>query len=157
MDRLRLRLELEDLFAAYAACLDDGELERWPEFFTDDCRYEIVPRENFERGLPLAVLRCESKGMLIDRVAALRRSSVYAPRALRHLVSGVRVTSIEGDVVRSHANYVVLQTLSDEPTTVFNAGRYLDRVVRADGVLKFAERLCVYDSVLVPGSLVYPI
>ena len=54
MDRLRLRLELEDLFAAYAACLDDGELERWPEFFTDDCRYEIIPRENFERGLPVA-------------------------------------------------------------------------------------------------------
>ena len=97
MDRLRLRLELEDLFAAYAACLDDGELERWPEFFTDDCRYEIIPRENFERRLPLAVLRCESKGMLIDRV------------------------------------------------------------VRSDGVLKLAERLCVYDSVLVPGSLVYPI
>jgi len=157
MDRLRLRLELEDLFAAYAACLDDGELERWPEFFTDDCRYEIIPRENFERGLPLAVLRCESKGMLIDRVAALRRSSVYAPRALRHLVSGVRIVGIEGGVVCAHANYAVLQTLSDEHTTIFNAGRYLDRVVRSDGVLKLAERLCVYDSVLVPGSLVYPI
>ena len=157
MDRLRLRLELEDLFAAYAACLDDGELERWPEFFTDDCRYEIIPREIFERRLPLAVLRCESKGMLIDRVAALRRSSVYAPRALRHLVSGVRITGIEGDSVRAHANYAVLQTLSDEHTTIFNAGRDLDRVVRSDGVLKLAERLCVYDSVLVPGSLVYPI
>ena len=157
MDRLRLRLELEDLFAAYAACLDDGELERWPEFFTDDCRYEIIPRENFERRLPLAVLRCESKGMLIDRVAALRRSSVYAPRALRHLVSGVRIVGIEGGIVRAHANYAVLQTLSDEHTTIFNAGRYLDRVVRSDGVLKLAERLCVYDSVLVPGSLVYPI
>ena len=146
MDRLRLRLELEDLFAAYAACLDDGELERWPEFFTDDCRYEIIPRENFERRLPLAVLRCESKGMLIDRVAALR-----------HLVSGVRIVGIEGGIVRAHANYAVLQTLSDEHTTIFNAGRYLDRVVRSDGVLKLAERLCVYDSVLVPGSLVYPI
>jgi len=157
MDRLRLRLELEDLFAAYAACLDDGELERWPEFFTDDCRYEIIPRENFERGLPLAVVRCESKGMLIDRVAALRRSSVYAPRALRHLVSGVRITGVEGDVIRAHANYAVLQTPPDEHTSVFNAGRYLDRVVRTDSVLKFAERLCVYDSVLVPGSLVYPI
>ena len=157
MDRLRLRLELEDLFAAYAACLDDGELERWPEFFTDDCRYEIIPRENFERGLPLAVLRCESKAMLADRVVTIRQTQMFAPRALRHLVSGVRIVGIEGGIVRAHANYAVLQTLSDEHTTIFNAGRYLDRVVRSDGVLKLAERLCVYDSVLVPGSLVYPI
>ena len=40
---------------------------------------------------------------------------------------------------------------------VFNAGRYHDRVVRDNGTLKFQERLCVYDSVLVPGSLVMPI
>jgi len=157
MDRFRLRLELDDLYAAYAACLDDGELERWPEFFTDPCRYEIIPRDNFERGLPLAVMRCESRGMLVDRVAALRRSSVYGPRALRHLISGLRILDVDGDAVRAQANYAVLQTLPDEETTLFNTGRYLDRVVRQDGALKFSERLCVFDTLLVPGSLVYPI
>ena len=157
MDRLRLRLELDDLYTAYAACLDDGELERWPEFFTDECRYEIVPRENFDRGLPLALMRCESKGMLVDRVAALRRASVYAPRALRHLISGIRVTAGGDTDLRAQANYAVLQTLPDEETTVFNAGRYIDRLVREAGTLKFRERLCVFDSILVPGSLVYPI
>lgn len=157
MDRFRLRLELDDLYAAYAACLDEGELEGWPEFFTDECRYEIVPRENFERGLPLAVMRCESKGMLVDRVAALRRSSVYAPRVLRHLVSSIRITAGGDADLRAQANYAVLQTLPDEETTVFNAGRYIDRLVREAGTLKFRERLCVYDSILVPGSLVYPI
>jgi 3-phenylpropionate/cinnamic acid dioxygenase small subunit len=157
MDRLRLRLEIDELNATYAACLDDGELERWPELFTDTCRYEIVPRENYERGLPLAVMRCESKGMLVDRIAALRRSSVYAPRALRHLITGVRITSVEAGAIRAQANYAVLQTLADEETTLFNAGRYLDCLVREDGALKFRERLCVFDSVLVPGSLVYPI
>jgi 3-phenylpropionate/cinnamic acid dioxygenase small subunit len=157
MDRLRLRLELDDLYAAYAACLDDGELERWPEFFTDECRYEVIPRENFERGLPLAVIRCESKGMLVDRVAALRRASVYAPRVLRHLISGIRITAAGDAELRAQANYAVLQTLPDEETTVFNAGRYFDYLVREAGTLKFRERLCVYDSVLVPGSLVYPL
>src|SRR6185369_6634501 len=111
-----------------AACLDDGELERWPEFFIDACRYEIIPRENFERGLPLAVMRCDSKGMLVDRVAALRRSSVYGPRALRHLISGIRVVGVDGEDIRAEASYAVLQTLPDEETTVFNAGRYLDRL-----------------------------
>jgi len=157
MDKIQLRGELEELYADYAACLDDGELERWPELFTEQCRYEIIPRENFDRGLPLAVMRCESKAMLADRVAALRRSSVYGPRALRHLVSGLRILAVEGDCIRAQASYAVLQTLPDEHTTVFNAGCYLDRVVRDNGVLKFQERLCVYDSVLVPGSQVIPI
>jgi 3-phenylpropionate/cinnamic acid dioxygenase small subunit len=157
MDRLRLRLELEELYTAYAAALDDGELERWPQFFTDQCRYEIIPRENFERGLPLAIMRCESNGMLRDRVAALRRSSVYGPRALRHLISGIQIIAVDPGVVRAQANYAVLQTRPDEETTVFNTGRYLDRLVREAGALRFQERLCVFDSVLVPGSLVFPI
>jgi salicylate 5-hydroxylase small subunit len=156
-DRLRLRLELDELYTAYAACLDDGELERWPEFFTEDCRYEIIPRENFDRGLPLAIMRCESRAMLVDRVTALRRSSVFGPRVLRHLISGLRITTAAQGAIQAQANYAVLQTLPDEETTVFNTGRYLDRVVRAGRALRFQERLCVFDSVLVPGSLVVPI
>ena len=156
-DRLILRLEIEELYADYAACLDDDELERWPEFFTEQCRYEIVPRENFERGLPLAAMRCESRAMLVDRVAALRRSSVYGPRALRHLISGLRIIAVEGTTLHSRASYAVLQTLPDEYTTVFNTGRYVDRLIRENGALKFQERLCVYDSLLVAGSLVVPI
>ena len=157
MDRLRLHFELSDLYAAYADCLDDGDLERWPEFFTDACLYQVIPRDNVERGLPLAIMHCESAGMLRDRVAALRRTSVYAPRALRHLVSGVRVTRIADGVVHARASYVVLQTLPDDETRVFNAGLYLDELVREAGILKFRRRRCVYDTLLVPGSLVYPI
>jgi len=173
-----LRDEVEDLYAAYVECLDDGELERWPEFFIDAAVYKIIPRDNFERGLPLALMLCESKGMLQDRVEALRRTSVYAPRALRHLVSNLRI-SIPGPqaptppglaaglvglgawgpegVIDVRANYAVFQTSVDEPTQVFNVGRYLDQLVREDGQLKFKEKLCVFDSILVPGSLIYPI
>lgn len=173
-----LRYEVEDLYAAYVECLDSGELERWPEFFTDACLYKIIPLENFERGLPLALMLCESKGMLQDRVEALRRISVYAPRVLRHLVSGIRIrpapppspealrpspsedgkeTGESAGVISVQASYAVFQTLVDEPTQVFNVGRYVDRVVREDGKLKFKEKLCVFDSVLVPGSLIYPL
>ena len=48
-----LRLELEELYAAYAGCLDEERFEEWPEFFIEQCLYKIIPRENFERGLPL--------------------------------------------------------------------------------------------------------
>ena len=152
-----LRFEIEDLYAAYAECLDDGELERWPDFFTDECLYKIIPRENFERDLPLAVMMCESKRMLQDRVEALRRTSVYAPRALRHLLSGIHIKGHEDGIIRVQASYAVLQTLTDEDTRVFNAGKYLDRLVRDGDGLKFKEKLCVFDSVVVPGSLIYPL
>jgi len=151
------RLEIEDLYAAYVECLDDGALDGWPELFTDECLYKVIPRENYERGLPLAVMLCESKAMLRDRVEALRRTSVYAPRALRHLVSSLRVQPGAAGVIGVRANYAVLQTLVDETTQVFNAGRYIDQLVRQDGRLKFKEKLCVFDSILVPGSLIYPI
>jgi salicylate 5-hydroxylase small subunit len=65
---LAVRYEIEELFAEYAAALDAVDLERWPEFFTEPCFYEIIPRENYDRGLPLALMRCESQGMLRDRV-----------------------------------------------------------------------------------------
>ena len=156
-DLATLRIEVDDLYADYAECLDDGDLERWPDFFTEECLYKVIPRENFERGLPLALILCESQGMCRDRVEALRRASVHAPRALRHLISNIRIRTEGPEGVRVQANYAVLQTLNDEPTQVFNAGKYIDLVVRDAGRLKFKEKLCVFDSIVVPGSLVYPI
>jgi len=162
MELRDLRFEVEELYYAYVECLDEGELEQWPEFFTADCVYKIIPRDNFERGLPLAVMLCESKGMLQDRVEALRRTSVYAPRALRHLLSNIRIKSVEPSpfapsLVRVQANYAVLQTLNDEETRVFNAGKYVDQLALDGDRLRFKEKLCIFDSVLVPGSLIYPI
>lgn len=160
-DRLRLRLELEELYAAYADALDSGDYDSWPEFFTDDCVYQVIARENHEQGLPLAAIRCESKGMLMDRVHAVKTISMYAPRSLRHLVSGLNVTAAEtestSDAVTARASFCILETLIDEPTRVFMSGRYLDKLVRIDSRLKFSERICVFDSDLVLNTLVMPI
>ena len=81
---IELRLEIEDLLHAYGAVLDASDLDQWPDFFTDDCFYQVIPRENYDRGLPLALIRCESKGMLKDRVFAIRETMMYEPRYLRH-------------------------------------------------------------------------
>ena len=145
------------LYAQYAACLDNEEFERWPDFFTDTCTYKIVSRENFDRGLPLATWLCESKGMLLDRVTAIRRTSMYAPRYMRHIVSGILIKELCDDALIVHANYLVLETLVDALTRVFQTGRYVDTIVGGNGRLQFSEKICVFDSVLVPNTLVYPI
>jgi salicylate 5-hydroxylase small subunit len=154
---LEVRYEIEELFAEYAAALDAADLERWPEFFTEQCFYEVIPRENYDRGLPLALMRCESKGMLKDRVVAIRDTMMYEPRYLRHVISAIRVTAYTADGIAVEANYAVFETPVDALTHVFNVGRYLDRLVREEGRLKFAEKHCVFDSILVPNSLIYPI
>jgi 3-phenylpropionate/cinnamic acid dioxygenase small subunit len=152
-----LRLEIEDLYADYAACLDEERFEDWPEFFSDPCLYKIVPRENFERGLPLATWLCESKGYLFDRITAIRKTAVYAPRYVRRMVSGIRVLGWTDAVLEVRASYLALETLQDELTRVFNAGQYRDKLVVEDGRLKFREKLCIFDSLLVPNSLIYPL
>ena len=157
MNARELRLELEELYAAYAGCLDEDRFEDWPEFFTDECTYKIIPRENVERGLPLATWFSEGKSGLRDRVVAIRKTMLYAPRYVRRLVSGLRVLGWEGDALAVRASYLALETLLDEPTRVFNCGEYRDRLVVVDDRLKFREKLCVFDSLLVPNSLIFPL
>jgi 3-phenylpropionate/cinnamic acid dioxygenase small subunit len=152
-----LRLELESLYAEYTGCLDEERFEAWPDFFVEDCIYKIVPRENFERGLPLATWLCESKGYLLDRVTGIRKTSVYAPRRIRRIVSAIRVVGWTGDVLEARASYAAFETLLDELTRVFNVGEYRDKIVVEAGALKFREKICVFDSQLVPNSLIYPL
>ena len=156
-DRLRLRLGIEGLYADYAGVLDDGDYEAWPDFFTEDCSYQVVARENFDQGLPLAAIRCESRGMLRDRVEAVHSTSMYEPRALRHIVSGLRIHEAKANAVMARANFCIMETLNDEPTRVFLSGIYRDALVREAGRLLFRERLCVFDSNLVLNSIVVPV
>jgi 3-phenylpropionate/cinnamic acid dioxygenase small subunit len=156
-DAAALRAAVETLYADYAGCLNEERFEEWPDFFTESCVYKIVPRENFERGLPLATWLCESKGYLKDRVVAIRKTSVYAPRAIRRIVSGVRLRGWSGDTLEVRADYAAFETLLDDLTRVFNVGAFHDLIVAEDGGLKFRQRICIFDSVLVPNSLIYPL
>lgn len=156
-DRRALRAELDELYAEYLGCLNEERFEDWPDFFTDPCLYKIVPRGNFERNLPLATWLCESKGYLQDRVTAIRKTAVYAPRFVRRVVSGIRIVAVDADAIEVRADYAAFETVLDELTRVFNVGVYRDRVVRLDGRLRFREKICVFDSELVPNSLIYPL
>ena len=154
---IELRTRLADLYCAYVDALDDAELERWPDFFTVDCLYKVIPRENFEQQLPIALIYCESRDMLVDRVVALRETALFVPRSVRHLTSNIRLRAEGPDGFRLTANFALYQTMVDQPSELFLCGRYHDRIVEDGGSLRFAERICVYDSTIVPISLVYPV
>jgi salicylate 5-hydroxylase small subunit len=152
-----VRDALQDLYADYASILDDGPIEEWPGLFTEDCHYAIVARENHDRGLPLALMRCESRAMLQDRLNAVLQLSVYAPRSLRHVIGPLRIRPRDDGSFDVVAAYAVFRTSIDAPSEVFNVGRYVDHVVLTAEGPRFASKLCVYDSVLVPNSLIVPL
>ena len=152
-----LRLEAEDLYAEYAEVIDTGALDRWPALFADPCLYRIVSKENHDRGLPLSLMCCESQGMLKDRALACQTLNVYGPRTWRHAITQLRLRP-EGDgVAAARANFAVFETRAGEPTRILCAGRYLDALVRVDGALRFREKICVYDTTIIPGSIVLPL
>jgi salicylate 5-hydroxylase small subunit len=149
---------LLQLYASYASAVDSGDWDRWPEFFTDECTYRLVPRENHERGLPLATLSFESKGMLRDRVYGIKETLFHDPYYQRHVVGVPLVHRVDADGrIHSAANYAVFRTRLSELTTVLNVGRYVDEVVATPRGLRFASRLAIYDSELIPNSIIYPI
>lgn len=150
-------MELMRLYADYAAVLDAGQWDKWPDFFTDECTYKLQPRENHDRGFPLATMSFESKGMLKDRIYGISETIFHDPYYQRHVVGAPRILSIDGDRIEAEANYAVFRTKANELSTVFNVGRYVDRVRRTGAGLKFESRLCIFDSEMIPNSIIYPI
>jgi len=148
---------LTQLYADYAAAVDSGNWDLWPEFFTDDCIYKLQPRENHERDFPLATLSFISKGMLKDRVYGIRETLFHDPYYQRHVVGAPLVRRVEGGRLFCEANYAVFRTKLSMATTVYNVGRSIDEVVHTPQGLKFAVRLMVYDSEMIPNSIIYPI
>jgi len=148
---------IQQLYANYASAVDSGQWDLWPEFFTEQCVYRLQPRENYDRGFPLATLSLTSKGMLKDRVYGITETLYHDPYYQRHVVGAPMVRKVEDGRIYSEANYAVFRTKYDKESTVFNVGRYLDIIVQTSEGLKFAERLCVYDSEMIPNSIIYPI
>lgn len=151
---------LIDAFNAdYVNCLDSDRLEEWPQFFAEDGVYRVVTRENYERGLPVALIYARGRGMLSDRITALRTANIYEPHVYCHQVSATKVISDSpGRGWKSESNFLVVRTMASGPMTVFACGRYVDTFVEVEGgMLRLAERVVVLDSRQVDTLLVIPL
>jgi salicylate 5-hydroxylase small subunit len=157
VEALLLQMRIDRLNADYCAALDEKRFDDWPEFFLEDGQYKVQARENFDRGLPLALIALESKGMMKDRVYGVTQTIYHGPYYMRHVVGPARVLSVEGGLVRAQTNYAVFRTRPGDASEVYNVGRYIDEIERTEAGLRLRSRLCVYDSEMVLNSLIYPI
>jgi 3-phenylpropionate/cinnamic acid dioxygenase small subunit len=157
MDDAALRQGIDDLYAAYADCIDDDRLEQWPDFFVDDCRYLITDRESHAAGYKHGVIYCASRGMLMDRVTAMRRVLVYEPHRYRHILGPSRLGTVEDGVAEARANFLAARIMHDGESSLFATGRYLDRIDVSAAPFRFVERLVILDSQKIDTLLVIPL
>ena len=147
---------LRDFYDEYYTTLDDGRFEAWPDFFTEDCLYRVIPRENYEAGYALSTMYGESRGMLIDRVMGMTRTQMFAPRYYRRFPGPIRLVSRDADSVRVRQNLLVVQTLIDRKTEIVLSAVCHDVLVSDSGLPRLRERIVVFDSEMLPNSLIYP-
>ncbi len=134
------------LNADYARAIDDDRLADWPGFFVERCVYKITSADNYRRGLEAGVVYADSRGMLEDRVTALREANVYERQAYRHLVGAPAILGEADGAVRAETPFLVVRIMRSGTMDIFATGRYVDLLVKDGSGLRFRERIVVCDS-----------
>jgi anthranilate 1,2-dioxygenase small subunit len=147
--------------ASYVRAIDSDNLEAWPDFFTDPCFYQITSADNYRRGMPVGLIWADSRGMLKDRVSALREANIYERHSYRHILGQPAVLAEETESgVReadSETPFFVLRITGDGPTDIFASGVYVDRYVIDSGSALLRRRVVVCDSSRIDTLLALPL
>jgi 3-phenylpropionate/cinnamic acid dioxygenase small subunit len=146
------------LNAAYARCIDEDQLEAWPDFFLEACLYKITTAENYRQGMQAGLVYADSRGMLQDRVTALREANIYERQRYRHILSVPTILAREARGTVSETPFLVARIVRGGETTLFVTGKYIDVVAPdAAGQARFVERVVVCDSSSIDTLLAIPL
>jgi len=152
MDTLISRFVLDSAMA-----LDREDFDHWLDCFADDGRYVVMPRENRAQGYDLALMYCDTKPVLQDRISVLRHASKFNPHYDRHIISASLVRGMEAGIATVETNFLVVQTTLTGVSNLFCAGGYEDRIRVQDGKARLVERIVLLDSFSVPNCLAIPL
>jgi 3-phenylpropionate/cinnamic acid dioxygenase small subunit len=147
------RLAVHDLLAEYGGLLDAAQYDEWLGLFAARCRYRVMPRENWARGLPAALIFCDSRAVLEDRIMALREANKYNIHTDRHLIGLPRI--LDGATVE--APFAVYQTDQEGETRLFATGLYRARIEAGADAPKIGDQLVLLDTFAVPTLLATPL
>lgn len=138
--------EVEALLDAYVAALDADRLEAWPDFFLDDGLYKVVSRENVALDLPAPLVYYYSKGMMQDRVTAIRDALTFEFVYTRRFTSNLRLRARPDGDVDATSNFAIYQTTEEGRTRLYGVGEYQDRITSTPEGLRFRERIVLLDT-----------
>ncbi len=149
--------QVMDLQARYGAALDNDRLEDWPGFFTDNATYRITSTADAAENLPLGIIYCNSKKMMVDRITSSREANIYEGQGYRHIISApLIVTASEIDVV-AESSFCVIRIMRTGDSMLFASGVYWDNIIVSEGDPKFKAKTVVLDSHKIDTLLAIPI
>ena len=157
-----------DLLTKYIRVVDDPRrIEEWPALFNDDADYIVITRENHERGLPIAVIRDDSKDRIVDRVTIIREFWGAGGRAADrhyndawpwHVVGPVWVELNESGDALVGANFAVYQSVQVDVTPrLLAVGEYRGVVEFSIATPKFKSKKVILDTSVLQDVFVYPL
>ncbi len=149
--------EIADLLERYVHALDDGRVDEWSGFFDEAATYQVTTRENVDAGMPIGIVLCEGRGMMDDRIKALKTANIFESHTHRHLVGRPLIKRQDDGTYAVCSSFVVYRTLYTGKTDVFATGRYDDVLGVGPQGLRFLQRRVVLDSRIVDTLMVYPL
>jgi 3-phenylpropionate/cinnamic acid dioxygenase small subunit len=144
-------------YSSYMEVLDDERMSEWPGFFSADCTYQIIPRENYDSGFQLCTIQADSRNMLLDRVQGILKTQRYGPRRCRRFYSGLRITGGDDSELEVRENVLLIQTLLDGPSQILLCGVAYDRICVEEGRPRFKRRIVVADTDIIDNALILPL
>ena len=143
------RAEVEDLLYHEAALLDSWKLDDWLKLLTEDATYYVPPNDKPDADHRFTLFTiADDMVRLRERVIRLKDPNCHAeypPSRTRRLITNVRLTGLEDDIISASANFVVYRHRRGGQSQAF-VGRYRYKLRRVGGLLKIAERRAILDA-----------
>jgi 3-phenylpropionate/cinnamic acid dioxygenase small subunit len=158
LERLILKDEVETFLYSEAALMDERRYEEWIDLMAEDIHYWMPIRKNVKFGEwehensdPATEISWfdEGKDVLEGRVRQLVTGVHWAEEPvsrIRHLVTNVRVTGVNGDEISVSDNFFVWHNRLLEEVNLFAGKR--DHILRRDPEtgFKVAKRTILLDQ-----------
>jgi anthranilate 1,2-dioxygenase small subunit len=157
LDSEAKRPQIENFLTGYCHRLDDGEADDWPTLFTIDGSYEITTRENVAAKHPIGIMLCEGRGMMADRILAMKTANIFESHVYCHVIGRPEILGAEAEVFDVRSNFIIHRTMYDGRSDLFATGKYLDLISFASGAPLFKRRQVVLDSRRIDTLLVMPL
>jgi 3-phenylpropionate/cinnamic acid dioxygenase small subunit len=129
-------ININKLLAEYGLLLDEDRLEEWVDLFTENAQYKVVTRENKKLNLPLAVIWCDNKNMIRDRIHSYRHVNEHNLHWDRHIIGHPRIQPINATEWQVQASYSLFQTNLEGRSILFSVGMYDFKIIEQDDALK---------------------
>ena len=153
--QLRKQSVLDHLYRLCEA-IDNFDCETWADGFAEDCRYRMIPRENYDRGLPLCLIDDDRAGLL-QRVKLISELWQYSPFRETRQLSNVVVTSPTEETASAKATMVVYRHTSEGESFLHMVARIEDSLVNlGDRGWKIKDRLVILESFKVHNNIILP-